>query len=184
MQHPVGGLVTPDIRVPDVEPEAPVIEDLNPEYVRDGFLVVEECPLRQRCTGLVQRTAAPCLADLPEGNVTLAVDQIYQPDVSLEKILCHSINVLTQTYSFLLTKHGSEEQHCDTQWYGRLSMVQSYQRECVKIFIEGWLLSTTGFCKACRCCDDASRYRYLCVRNRTGHNSPNQLYSLWKRTRQ
>ena len=46
------------------------------------------------------------------------------------------------------------------------------------MFIDSELQFTPGFCKPCRRCDDAMKHRYLCIRNKVEHNSPNQIYSV------
>ena len=83
--------VIDNVRVSDVETEASVIENLYPESVEDGVLVVEKRSFRQRGTGLVKRAATPCVTDLAEGDVPLAVDQLNQPDVPPEIILSHCL---------------------------------------------------------------------------------------------
>lgn len=47
-----------------------------------------------------------------------------------------------------------------------------------KALISKLLPNTPGFCKPCRRYGDARKRRYLCVRNKVGHNSPNLIYTV------
>ena len=89
VEHPLSSGVTVHLGAGDVEAKRPVVPDLYAEDVEDGIPVIEECPFGEGIVGVVERALLPFVADFLERYVTPAAQQVHQPYIPFEKVLCH-----------------------------------------------------------------------------------------------
>ena len=81
--------------VGDLVPQRAVAFDLNAKGIQNGLPVIMESPLRKIILAeLVQRAARPEAADVAERDMSVAVDRVDQPNVTLEIVLGHIIFVI------------------------------------------------------------------------------------------
>ena len=90
-EHPPAHPVALDVlAVREVIAQPPVALYLQSEDVKDGVDVVVKSPLGDLILPVfVYRAAVPQVVDLPAGDVPVPADDIYEPDVALEVVLCH-----------------------------------------------------------------------------------------------
>lgn len=90
MKHPLSCGVTVHVGAGDVETQRPVVLDLYAEDVEYCIPVVEEGPFGEGSVSVVQRALPPLVADVLERDVLPAAQQVHQPYVPFEKVLCHN----------------------------------------------------------------------------------------------
>ena len=96
VEHPLTDAVIRQVfSVGDIVSQRAVAFDLNTEGIENGLTMIVESTFREIILAeFVKRAARPEAADVAERNISIAVDGIDQPDVTLEVVLCHILFVL------------------------------------------------------------------------------------------